>query len=140
LNWFKKLIRLVTLLSESKPDVEFFISGDPGKIKLPSMILFSLVDLIFRKFDKERSIPELSIEASGYSNMITIQILNSGTKKDAEHMEECKQMIQQLEFWYRGKVNFTLEVSGYGCSVIITNKNEDTTNAIHKPTGAVSTN
>ena len=115
----KKLVALVAILRESKPDVEFFISGDPGQMKLPPMILFSFVDLIFRKFSEEQSIPELNIEASGYSNMITIQILNSGSKKHDDNMEECLQTIEQLEKCYLGKVAITIEPHSYGCSVII---------------------
>jgi len=52
-HWFsreielvRKLVDLVSLLKGAKLEVEFFISGDPGKIELPPMILFSLVDLI----------------------------------------------------------------------------------------------
>lgn len=115
----KKLVALVAILRESKPDVEFFISGDPGQMKLPPMILFSFVDLIFRKFSEEQSIPELNIEASGYSNMITIQVLNSGSKKHDDNMEECLQTIEQLEKCYLGKVAITIEPHSYGCSVII---------------------
>ena len=55
----KKLVKLVGLLKSKKPDVEFFISGDPGKIDLPPMILFSLVDLIFRKFEHEEVIARI---------------------------------------------------------------------------------
>ena len=127
----KKLVSLVSLFRESKPDVEFFISGDPGQIKLPSMILFSLVDLIFRRFEEEQFIPELNIEASGYSNMITIQVLNSGDKKHDEMVDDCLHTIQQLEAWYNGKVSITLETHGYGCSVIIRNGNQSEVNTIH---------
>ena len=127
----KKLVSLVSLFRESKPDVEFFISGDPGQIKLPSMILFSLVDLIFRKSEEEQFIPELNIEASGYSNMITIQVLNSGDKKHDDMMDDCLQTIQQLEAWYNGKVSINLETHSYGCSVIIRNSNHSNVNTIH---------
>lgn len=133
----KKLVSLVTLFRESKPDVEFFISGDPGQIKLPSMILFSLVDLIFRRFDKEPDIPELNIEASGYSNMITIQVLNKGDKKHAEKLEECIQTISQLESCYRGKVTISLEKHSYGCSVIIREFDPNAVNTIHTLSDAV---
>ena len=132
----KKLVKLVALFRGSKPDVEFFISGDPGRIQLPSMILFSFVDFIFRKFDKDLHLPELNIEASGYSNMITIQVLNSGTKKHDNNMEECMQTIQQLESCYRGKVIITLESHNYGCSVIIRNSNT-TVNTIYTLPDAV---
>jgi len=60
----KKLINLISLFRGSRPEVEYFISGDPGKIELPSMILFSLMDLIFRKYEREHPHPEINIEAS----------------------------------------------------------------------------
>lgn len=132
----KKLVKLVALFRNRKPDVEFFISGDPGQIQLPSMILFSLVDLIFRRFDGDQAIPELNIEASGYSNMITIQVLNSGARKHDEKMEDCMQTIQQLESYYLGKVTITLETHGYGCSVII-RKTTPAVNTIHTLPDAV---
>ena len=133
----KKLVSLVELFRESKPDVEFFISGDPGQIKLPPMILFSFVDLIFRRFEGEQSFPELNIEASGYSNMISIQVLNSGAKKHDDTMEECLQSIQQLESCYRGKVNITHETHSYGCSVIIRDVNNPNVNTFHTVSDAV---
>lgn len=95
------------------------------------MILFSLVDLIFRRFEEEQFIPELNIEASGYSNMITIQVLNSGDKKHDEMVDDCLQTIQQLEAWYNGKVSITLETHSYGCCVIIRNRNHSEVNTIH---------
>ena len=95
------------------------------------MILFSLVDLIFRKFEEEQFIPELNIEASGYSNMITIQVLDSGDKRHDDMMDDCLQTIQQLEAWYNGKVSINLETHSYGCSVIIRNSNHSNVNTIH---------
>ena len=133
----KKLVLLVEIFRESKPDVEFFISGDPGQISLPPMLLFSFVDLIFRRFSEEQSIPELSIEASGYSNMITIQVLNSGLKKHEDIMEECMQTIEQLESCYQGKVTITLEPHNYGCSVIIRNCDPSGVNTFHTLPDAV---
>lgn len=132
-----KLVSLMALFRDSKPDVEFFISGDPGKIDLPPMILFSLVDLIFRRFDSELSVPELNIEASGYSNMITIQVLSSGDKRHDDHMEECLETIQQLESGYRGRVNITLERQSYGCTVIIRSSQHTIGNTFHPRPDAV---
>lgn len=117
----RKLVDLVTLLGESKPDVEFFVSGDPGLIKMPPMILFTMVDLIFRKFESAPSMPELNIEASGYSNMITIQILTSGVKRNDDTTQDCLQTIQQIETFYNGQVNMNVESHSYGCSIIISN-------------------
>lgn len=133
----KKLVSLTGLFRGHKPDVEFFISGDPGQIVLPSMIVFSLVDLIFRKFDNEQALPELNIEASGYSNMITIQVMNSGTRKHDEQLEACSQTIQQLEGCYQGKVTITTETHSYGCSVIIRNGIQPVTNTVRTLPDAV---
>lgn len=119
----KKLVVLVTLLKGSRPEVEFFISGDPGKIDLPPMILFSLVDLIFRKFEHEDVMPELNIEASGFSNMITIQLLNSGNGDQDESLDECMQTLMQLEKLYKGKVLISHTKHTYGCSLLIRSNN-----------------
>jgi len=127
----KKLVSLVALFRESKPEVEFFISGDPGHIMLPPMILFSFVDLIFRKFEGAPMIPELNIEASGFSNMITIQVLLDGLKKHEDDLKECMNSIQQLESYYQGKVSITYETHSYGCSVIICNSDPCSVNTIH---------
>lgn len=127
----KKLVSLVALFRESKPDVEFFISGDPGHIQLPPMILFSFVDLIFRKFEEEQSIPELNIDASGFSNMITIQVLYDGLRRHTEDLEECMQTIQQLEQYYPGEVIISYKTHSYGCSVIIRNNHHSSVNTIH---------
>ncbi len=127
----KKLVTLVSLFRKSKPDVEFFISGDPGQIHLPPMILFTLIDLIFRKFETDQQIPELNIEASGYSDMITVQMLYSGDKKQDETSDECLQTIQQLNAWYGSSVSLTLESHSYGCSVIIMNKEPQSVNTLH---------
>jgi len=127
----RKLVVLVSVLRDCKPDVEFFISGDPAQIKMPHMILFTLVDLIFRKFENEPSMPELIIEASGFSDMITVQILYSGTRKLGETMKDCVQAMQQIESFYTGQVVMKVESHAYGCSVIITKISESTVNSIH---------
>ena len=132
----KKLITLVSLFRESKPDVEFFISGDPGQIHLPPMILFTLTDMIFRKFEAEEYIPELNIEASGYSDMITVQILYSGDKRNDEISEECLQTIQQLDMFYGDRVTISLESQSYGCSVIIRNNDHHGVNTLHSSSDA----
>jgi len=134
----RKLVALVTLIRESKPDVEFFVSGDPGQINMPPMILFTIVDMIFRKFEEEPSLPELNIEASGYSNMITVQILYDGTRRQ-ELVKDCLQTIQQIESFYRGQVYVNVESHGYGCSVIISKKETTAANTIHPQAGAINT-
>ena len=103
------------------------------------MILFTLVDLIFRKFEDEPSLPELNIEASGFSDMITVQILYSGTRKHGETMQECMQTMQQIESYYNGQVVMKVESHDYGCSVIITKISESTVNTIHPRAGALNT-
>jgi two-component system LytT family sensor kinase len=120
----RKLVRLVSVVRSCQPDVEFFISGDPGQITLPPMILFTLVDMIFRKFEKESALPELNIEASGYSDMITVQVMYSGTRKQDETLQDCLHTIQQLESYYNECVKITMETHAFGCSVIIRNNNE----------------
>lgn len=135
----KKLVSLVSLFRKNKPDVEFFISGDPGQINLPPMILFSFVDLVFRRFDGEQSIPELNIEASGYSNMITIQVLTSGAKKIEEHLEECLHAIRQLESNYRNRVHITTETHSYGCTVVIRNSDLSAVKSLHPQPDVIDT-
>ena len=135
----RKLVVLVSLFRECKPDVEFFVSGDPGQIKMPPMILFTLVDMIFRKFEGEPSLPELNIEASEYSDMITIQLLYSGTRRDEETMQECLQTMQQIESFYKGQVSMNTESHSYGCSVIIRNRDSSPANTIHPRADAINT-
>ncbi len=135
----RKLVALVTLIRESKPDVEFFVSGDPGQIKMPPMILFTIVDMIFRKYERESSLPELNIEASGYSNMITVQILSSELKKHEETMQDCLQAMKQIESFYKGQISLNIESHSYGCSVIIRNNDQSTANTIHPRTDVVNT-
>ncbi|MEN8230521.1 MAG: hypothetical protein ABFS38_20340 [Bacteroidota bacterium] len=118
----KKLVSLVSLFRDRKPDVEFFISGDPGQIHLPPMILFMLTDMIFRKFEGEEQIPEINIEASGYSDMITVQILNSAGLEKGPATEDCLQTMEQLGIIFSERVAFSLESHTYGCSVVIRNK------------------
>ncbi|RKZ93835.1 MAG: hypothetical protein DRQ40_07095 [Gammaproteobacteria bacterium] len=132
----KKLVNLVGLLKNTKPEVEFFISGDPVKIDLPPMILFSLVDLIFRKFENEEIMPELNIEASGFSNMITIQMLSSGGRDQNESMDECMQTLVQFEKLYGGKVLISHTKHTYGCSLIIRRSSVQKMNDTYTETNA----
>jgi hypothetical protein len=127
----KKLVSLVSIFREKKPEVEFFISGDPGQIHFPPMILFTLTDMIFRKFEKEEAIPDINIEASGYSSMITVQILSTkGLGKDS-NTEDCLLSMEQLGLIYSKRVNFSIESHAYGCSVILRNKEDQDVNTIH---------
>ncbi|MFH0756368.1 MAG: hypothetical protein V2B15_03680 [Bacteroidota bacterium] len=126
-----KLVSLVALFKGTRPDVEFFISGDPGDIELPPMILFSYVDFIFRRFDHCDVLPELNIEASGFSNMISIQILKGASNWQDERMGECMSAISQLEKIYTGSVRITYEKNSFGCSVIIRNSSQTEVIATH---------
>ena len=136
----RKLVHLVSVIRGKEPDVEFFISGDPGQINLPPMILFTLVDMIFRNFEKESSLPELNIEASGYSDMITVQVMYSGARKQDETLEDCLSSAKQLEAYYKHRVSISLESHAYGCSVIIRNMGQAGMNAIHPPSKVINTN
>lgn len=133
----KKLIVLITLLKGTKPEVDIFISGDPGKINLPPMILFSLVDLIFRKFEDESTMPELSIEASGFSNMISIQLLHSGKGKQGDRLDECMNTLTKLQSIYRNKVLISYTNHSYGCSLMIRRKEQDGVNDTYKQSSVV---
>jgi hypothetical protein len=131
IDLIKKLVNLVEIFKKARPEVEFFISGDPGHIKLPPLIIFSFVDFVFRRFDDALSYPELNIEASGFSNMVTIQVLQEGTRSLDQDMEECMQVIFQLEKYYADRVFISYEKHSYGCSVIIKNLENGSANTIH---------
>jgi hypothetical protein len=135
----RKLVALVSLIRKRKPDVEFFISGDPGQIKMPPMILFTIVDMIFRKFENEPELPELHIEVSEYSHMITIQILNIGTKMKEDAMQDCLRTMKQIEGYYQGQVRMGVESHSYGCSVIIRNIDPSAVKAIYPQTAVINT-
>jgi hypothetical protein len=127
----KKLVRLVSLFRESEPDIELFLSGDPEHLSIPPLILFTLVDVIFRHFDKAHTLPEIHIEASGFSNLITFQLFsidNSGQKDD---MDDCCRFIRQIEACYAGKVPIYYRKHSYGCSVFI-NTVHSNSSVIHK--------
>ena len=135
----RKLVDLLEIIREEKPDVEFFISGDPGRIIMPPMILFTIVDMIFRKYGKELSLPELHIEVSEYSDMITVQILSISAKRHEENMQECLQIMQQIESYYRGQVSMSIDSRSYGCSVTIRNTSLEQGNTIHPRSDVVNT-
>lgn len=134
----RKLVALVSLIRETEPDVEFFVSGDPGQITVPPMILFTIVDMIFRKFEAEESLPELHIEVSEYSDMITVQILNSGIRKQEDAIRDCLRTMEQIESYYRGQVSISIETHTYGCSVVIRNADKKDVNTIHPPTDVIN--
>lgn len=137
IDLIKKLVNLVELFKNSRPEVEFFISGDPGRIELPPMIIFSFVDLIFRGFDSAIALPEINIEASGFSNIVTIQVLQEGIRGQEQDLEECLQVILQLEKYFADRVSISYEKHSYGCSVVIQNIDKDSVNTIHTSADAL---
>jgi len=134
----RKLVHLLSVIRSEEPDVEFFISGDPGQINLPPMILFTLVDMIFRKFEKESTLPEVNIEASGYSDMINIQVMYSGARKQDETLQGWLSSAKQMEAYYNHRVTISMETHAYGCSVIIRNLGQEGMNAIHPAASVIS--
>jgi len=137
IDMVKKLLSLVELFNRAKPEVEFFISGDPGNLELPPMILFSFVDLVIRRFDQHSMIPEMNIEVSGFSNMISIQILSAIPGKHDRGLEDCMEAVRQLELIYAGSVDIGFEERGYGCSVILRNKKQHRFNTGHPDTAGI---
>lgn len=135
----RKLVALVSMIGKAKPDVEFFISGDPGQVRMPPMILFTIVDMIFRKLEREDTMPELHIEVSEYSNMITVQILNSGIRKQEDAMKDCLHTLRQIEYFYKGMVSMDVESHSYGCAVIIKSRIKDKANTFHPHADVVDT-
>lgn len=119
----RKLVSLVSLFREKEPEVEFFLSGDPGRLRLPPLVLFSFVGFLYRHLDHHDTLPEINIEASGFSRMVTIQILDNGAKGITESLESCMQSIRQLEDSFGTQVTITYETRHYGCSVFIRKKN-----------------
>jgi hypothetical protein len=83
--------------------------------------------------------PEMNIEASGFSNMITIQLLNSGKNKHNESQEDCLNTLSQLEALYRGRVIITYKKHTYGCSVVIRSNSQKGMNDTYIETRAVDT-
>jgi hypothetical protein len=115
----RKLADLVGVLRGEKPEVEYFVSGDPEEIDLPPMILFSFVDLLFRSFDHFDRIPEITIEASGFSNMISLQVFHAENWWKDDRIQDCMEAVKQLERTHGGRVRITVERHSYGCSVLI---------------------
>ena len=126
----QKLLGLVELFRKDTPEVEFFISGDPGTIELPPMILFSFFDVVIRKYDEYERTPEINVEVSGFSNILSIQILHSSGKGHEMELEECIHAIKRLEESYKGEVSISYEHNPYGCFVIIKKEPEPNANAV----------
>lgn len=125
----RKLMELVSLFRADRPEVDIFLSGDPGQIRFPSMLLFSFMDMVIREYDPLGSLPEISIEASGFSNMITIQVLNGDQSLDHETAEVFRRIIQRLESLYGSDVDISWEKHSYGFSL--------TMNTVDRIRGAV---
>lgn len=125
----KKLLILVSHYREDPLEVEIFLSGDPGQIRFPPMLLFSLVDMLIREFDHLPVLPEINIEASGFSNMITVLILSHQSTGNHPMGELFNRIIQRLGSFCGSDVRFTWEKHSYGLSLIM--------NAIHRSSEAV---
>ncbi|HER08509.1 MAG TPA: hypothetical protein ENO20_06320 [Bacteroides sp.] len=118
----RKFVSLVSLFRDNEPEVEFFLSGDQDNLRLPPLILFSFLDIFFRRFDENHTLPEINIEASGFSRMVTIQVLDNGSRGFAESLESLMHSFSQLENSFENTISISCETSGYGGSVIITEK------------------
>ena len=123
----KKLVDLITIFKDTKPDVEFFLSGDPSRIQFPSLILFSFVEMIFRQFD-QTEIPELNIEISGFSDMATIQVLIEKPEKTGDEIYGCEELLKHFEQIYPDLISISFDHTPYGCSIVI-KRLEETLNA-----------
>jgi two-component system, LytTR family, sensor kinase len=125
----KKLHVLISLFRKDRPELDIFLSGDPCKIQLPSMLLFSFLDMVFREFDHLPALPGINIEASGFSNMISILAFTSPGPGNHEEQEVFQWIIQRMECLFGSHVNITWEKHSYGFSLIM--------NAVHRDPEAV---
>ncbi|MBN1132751.1 MAG: hypothetical protein JXR52_05920 [Bacteroidales bacterium] len=114
----QKFINLLIIFRNTKPEVEFFISGDPVGIKFPPLILFSLVEMIFLQFNKSET-PEIVIEISGFSNMATIQVLHERTLETENQFNECAELLKHIGQFYPDQITVAFEHTLYGCAVVI---------------------
>jgi len=133
----KKLIVLMGLLREKEADVEFFVSGDPEQVDVPPMILFSLVDLVFRRFDNAEQFPEMHVEVNGFSNMLSLQLLYTRSGRKEEGLEECMLTLMRLQDVYKDRVRFSFSKLPYGCSVVIRSEASQPANGIHGPASVI---
>lgn len=135
----KKLLELVSLFRGKSPEVEFFISGDPGSMDLPPMILFSFFDMVIREYDDLENLPEINVEASGFSNMLNIQILQDGERGHEIDLNGCLEAARKLEKNHCGEVNIPIEYNSYGCFVVIMKAPDGEINALHSMDDAIGT-
>jgi len=133
----QKLISLVTLFKGARPDIEIITSGDPEQIRLPPMVLFSMMDLIFRKFDGESIWPEIHLEVSGFAHMISLQMLHGLTRRGSELHHQCLEAMQQLRSCFGQEVEVTGEIHEYGLSIIIRNREQPAVSGVHRLQKAV---
>lgn len=135
----QKMISLVTIFKGEKPDVEIITAGDPEQVRLPPMILFSMMDLILRKFDEEARLPEIHLEVSGFAHMITMQLLLSQTRKNSDSYQKCHEAIHQLKACIPYEVEVFHETHEYGFSVLLRNREKQKANGVHSLMKAVDT-
>jgi len=114
----RKLAGLVEIFRGNRPEIEFFLSGDPSRIQFPSLILFTFVEMIFRKFD-HTVIPEINIEISGFSNMATIQVLLDNHSRKEQGIQECEELLRHFERLYPELIRIAFDHTEYGCSIVI---------------------
>ena len=133
----RKLIDLMNLLMEREMDVEFFVAGDPEKVQLPPMILFSLVDLVFRRFGKQEILPEMHLEVSGYSSMLTLQLLHD-RKDQKDNLDECMRTLSRIEDLYGERIFIKYSKHPYGCSLVVGNKAQRGVKGVHALQTAVN--
>ncbi|MGW8315570.1 MAG: hypothetical protein ACWGNV_08220 [Bacteroidales bacterium] len=134
-----KLISLVTLFRDEKPDIEIITSGDPEQVRLPPMILFSIMDLIFRKFDGISHLPDIHLEVSGFAHMITMQLLHGHQRRSSETDHQCLELVGQLKSCFPNEVEVSHETHEYGFSVIIRNRELQAVNGVPRLQKAVDT-
>lgn len=126
-----KLISLASLFRSENLDIEIITAGDPEQIRLPPMILFSMMDLILRKFDGESHFPEIHLEVSGFAHMISLQMLHSPARRNSEIYHQCLEAIQKLKTCFQHEVEVSQETHEYGCSVMIRNRDQQPVSGVH---------
>lgn len=134
-----KLSSLVSLFRDESLDIEMITAGDPEQVKLPPMILFTMMDLIFRKFDGEPHLPEIHLEVSGFAHMINLQMLHGQSRRSNEKYQQCLESLQQLKSCFHHEVEISQETHEYGCSVMIRNRDQQPVNGVHHLQNAVGT-
>lgn len=117
-----KLSRLVSTFRNERIELEFLISGDPSDIRLPSMLFFTVIDMIIRLYADKEFFPEIAVEVSSYSNMISIQIMTGEDSKGNDDYKACMNLIKQVRHSYGSMVTINIETLSYGCTLSLAGK------------------